>query len=205
MNTNHALDEVLERYVRRQLQPSEVESLEEHLFVCDSCRQRLDDTETFLAAAKEAAARVDSKGNFFLRPRFDLGRIAKPLFALAATAAITLFFVIPRPGTMTGDVQEAELHVSRGAETKAAATVRANTRLKLRIDVSELPAHRTYRVEIADASGEVVRKQVVQAPAATIDVTVDAPLSPGRYWVRLYSPPDSDELLREFGLDVAQP
>jgi hypothetical protein len=54
----HAADDTLERYAMWTLPGPEVESLEEHLLICAGCRDRLKDTDEYVAAVKAAAVRI---------------------------------------------------------------------------------------------------------------------------------------------------
>jgi len=58
----HATDDTLERYAMRTLPESACSTLEEHLLVCQSCRDRLEATEAYLAAMKLAAAKIRESG-----------------------------------------------------------------------------------------------------------------------------------------------
>ena len=54
----HIQVETLEKYCRDELSAKKCASLEEHLLICEGCRQRLVDTETFVAAMRGAAAQL---------------------------------------------------------------------------------------------------------------------------------------------------
>jgi hypothetical protein len=54
VSVEHATDDTLERYSMRTLPRPEVESLEEHLLICQPCRDRLKATDEFGAAMKAA-------------------------------------------------------------------------------------------------------------------------------------------------------
>jgi hypothetical protein len=55
---DHASDDDLERYAMRTLLEAELEPLEEHLLICAECRERLDETETYVAAMRAAAGEL---------------------------------------------------------------------------------------------------------------------------------------------------
>jgi predicted anti-sigma-YlaC factor YlaD len=54
----HASDDTLERIAMQTLPGSDVGPLEEHLLVCDECRDRLDAEMEFARAMRGAAAKV---------------------------------------------------------------------------------------------------------------------------------------------------
>lgn len=49
----HIDEEILDRYARRQLSPSEERDVEMHLLWCRDCQERANLTEAFIAAIKE--------------------------------------------------------------------------------------------------------------------------------------------------------
>jgi len=53
---HHASEDVLERFVMGTLSNGPGEQLEKHLLLCQSCRDRLNDTEEFVIATRTAAA-----------------------------------------------------------------------------------------------------------------------------------------------------
>jgi len=103
MAMNHALDEVLERYLFKQLPPDEVSALEEHFLLCDSCRQRLQETEDFVAATRIAARRLEDKPGFSFAGLFESIHWTRPAYAALAEGnpnAIVITPVAPLlPGT----------------------------------------------------------------------------------------------------------
>ena len=58
----HISEDALERYAMRTLPEPELAVLEEHLLICAECRQRLQATEQYVAAMREAAARMTASG-----------------------------------------------------------------------------------------------------------------------------------------------
>jgi hypothetical protein len=99
--------EIIERYVRDQLEPDERKAFEEHFFACDDCFEKLQATERFVAGIRDAAGR----GILEDRPSADYVRVPSSwrawMFpALAATSCATvilagitgwtLFFQVPK-------------------------------------------------------------------------------------------------------------
>jgi anti-sigma factor ChrR (cupin superfamily) len=58
----HVNDDTLERYAMWSLQSPESERLEEHLLICAECRDLLQSTNEYVAAMKEAAAKLRESG-----------------------------------------------------------------------------------------------------------------------------------------------
>jgi anti-sigma factor RsiW len=58
----HVSEDDLERYAMRFLPAPESEQLEEHLLVCQSCRDRLEATDRYVAAMKAAAGKIRESG-----------------------------------------------------------------------------------------------------------------------------------------------
>jgi anti-sigma factor RsiW len=54
----HVSEDDLERYAMRTLPAPESDRLEEHLLVCQSCRDRLKATDEYVAAMRSAAAKI---------------------------------------------------------------------------------------------------------------------------------------------------
>ena len=48
----HLSDDLLELYVMGRLDEPELAPLEEHLLICEECRNRLEGTETYIAAMR---------------------------------------------------------------------------------------------------------------------------------------------------------
>lgn len=48
----HISDDVLELYLMGRLTEMEMAPLEEHLLICEDCRNRLEEAETYLAAMR---------------------------------------------------------------------------------------------------------------------------------------------------------
>jgi hypothetical protein len=98
--------EIIERYVRNQLEPGERKSFEEHFFACDDCFQKLQATERFIAGIRDAASRGLLKDSASPEarsaPRWSawmfptLAATSAATVALAVIAAWTLLLQIPK-------------------------------------------------------------------------------------------------------------
>ena len=59
---DHPSDDDLEKYAMGKLPEAEGGPIEEHLLFCELCRERLDDTDEFVAAMKAALAKIRKSG-----------------------------------------------------------------------------------------------------------------------------------------------
>ncbi|HBY60920.1 MAG TPA: hypothetical protein DEH78_13945 [Solibacterales bacterium] len=193
-------EEALELYALGRLSPEMEEQFDEHLLVCHACQDRLEQTDSDIATMREMLAqRQPAAGGLqwwkHLIPSFTPRPVwagALALFALAAILVPQLPLFQPAP-------VDVALSVVRGTELNASAP--GGAPLRLRIDLTELPAHDRYRVEVVKAAGGVV----LSSEAARQDDHLLAScegMAGGSYWVRLYAPGTGGQLLREFGLTV---
>jgi CheY-like chemotaxis protein len=113
-----------------------------------------------------------------------------------ALVPLSLYQVSRRPAERPDTVN---LRAMRGLADEAGAD--AGKPLALNLDVSGLPQHDTYRIELVSAVGHVIWGKAV--PGQGLEVrTKSAALQPGVYFVRVYSPPG--ELLTEYALRVGK-
>ena len=94
---SHTGEDQLEEYLFERLSASDVASLEEHLLICASCREKMDATRDFVVHARAALKSMPwpetepmesrRRHRFFLRP------VAAPMWAItmAGLAAVALF------------------------------------------------------------------------------------------------------------------
>jgi len=205
---NHHVDEeVLERYSMGRLPEEVAAPVEEHLLVCETCQDRLEEVDAFVAAARAAARRLQQEpAGVWERTRewlSGLARIPKPIGALALATAAVLAVLVLQPWQGGGPAPAAPatvvLHSMRGADSVSAARAPAGVPLRLEIDLSELAERAPGSLEIVDSAGKSVWRASVSASTQRLEVTAEASLPAGRYWVRLYAAAEG-ELLREFAL-----
>jgi hypothetical protein len=187
----HADAEDLERYSIGASSLEENARIEEHLLICEDCRNELLATERFVGSMQAAARQWRRDG----AEGKDRGRTV-PFWipALAACALILLVVairVVPRQGTAVA-VSLAALRGS-GPGTIGPAGRELNLQPNL-TGLSEAPA---YRLEIVNQAGRPVRQATLVR--ARGEVTVPG-LGAGLYFVRLYVP--AGKLLREYGLEI---
>ena len=187
-----------------RLSELENERVEEHLLICHPCQDLLTATDEFIGAARvathELSLQSDRATELAVKrsePQSEkwwrkLFAIPTPMVAAAAFALIAFFVFIPRGS----QVSTVELQTLRGPEAPAVAP--ANATLNLRLSLRALESQGPLRVEIANASGQIVETMGADRTDGMAIAKAKA-LSTGLYWVRLYS---GDELLREYGLNV---
>lgn len=204
-NASHLDDEEIESYSGGKATKAQEEAWEEHLLLCETCRDRLEFSETF-ANAMEAAAALQVRDPRGIRePGWNLNRLfpAFPVFAALAAAALIVaaWFGLGkfRPGAFPGNSTPAvvTLYSVRGSEVVSAPAGRPIT---LHLDLTALPQTPKYRLEVVDAAGNSAWEEEVKVSSQFATASVPAQ-KPGSYFVRLYSP--AGELLREYALAIA--
>lgn len=204
----HARDGILEQYSLGTLPDAEVEKLEEHLLVCSACRDRLEETDAFVEAMRQAAlklqleppspwtGRLGSVARWFARP-------APKVAAVAAVLLLLLWAVRPwRAGAPdSGPAVSVLLQATRGGEALAGAHAPAGKPLLLTLDATGLAALPSYHLQIVDSHGAAVLESDIRPANGGLRFTTRK-LNPGSYWVRLSEPFPHGALLREFGLAV---
>ena len=97
--------EIIERYVRKQLAAEERRAFEEHFFGCEECFEKLQATERFVAGVRDAGSRGLLEGSSAdVTPARNWGAWVFPALAASSCAAValavlagwTLLFQMPR-------------------------------------------------------------------------------------------------------------
>lgn len=204
MNRSHESDDQLELYALDRLSEAEIKRVECHLMLCESCRDRLEETAAFAFAVREAlktqpeTARSKAPSGWlaWLPGSFEI--VFKPHFAMAAFAAVILatgvWFLSSRPdaGKLLAPVASLQVTALRGEmQTIPASKV-------LDLTLADSPsAGGPFRVEMVDANGDV---QWTGAPANGpngLSAHITKAVVPGVYFARLYDA--SGKLLHEYG------
>jgi len=212
----HVSERLLERYLAQQGSESEVEVVETHLLICDSCRGRLDELEDYRSVVRQGFALLASQpqkskapGWFRGLPAWSLPGSWPPwsqrdwlLIPAAAMLALAAFLVVPAMRREAGPV-DVSLTSERGGETQLVGAPQGRN-LQLRLDSSGLPDGQVW-VEIVDNNGNAITEQQALARSNQATIRV-ANLASGVYYARIYSSKgghlDSDRLLREFAFQV---
>ncbi len=189
---NQHLDEdQADDYSMGALSESEEALCEEHLLVCETCRQKVNETDQYVRAMKSAtreeAGSLRERGRaawFGLKPAW--------IFATAVLLLGSVSLLRYEPG---GSPAPVRLSALRGAQANPLAPAGKN--LLLVPDVRGLPQSAGYRVEVVDAEGQAVWSGSFAASGTQVP-----PQKPGIYFVRIRS--SNGELLREYGLEVSK-
>ena len=202
--TFHESDERLELYALDRLSDSDVIRIEEHLLICDSCRDRLDDAANFAVPLRDELrknpvphrSRQSSGVMDWLRGQFQTW--AKPQFALTGALAMVLIGVaIFRPGNSPlVPLATLQLTAMRGADVKSVGPAR-----ELDLTFGDAPVTGgALNVEIVDAGGGPVWQGASRPEAGGIHARIAKALPPGDYFARLYDSPG--HLVHEYAFRV---
>jgi hypothetical protein len=121
-------EEIVERYVRKQLAEEERKAFEEHFFGCDDCFEKLQATERFVAGMRDAARRGMLAGD--VEDSVSAWRIGSwliPAFGVSACAALML-------AAMTGWLYFVQLPKLRGQLSQSAAELRAQQQARAALE-----------------------------------------------------------------------
>lgn len=196
----HESDERLELYALNRLSDSDVIRIEEHLLVCDLCRDRLDETADFAFAIRDELknnpAHVREPRDWFswLKKGF------RPQFALAGALALALLaLVVFRSGRgPIAPMATLRLTAIRGAEFQEVAPSR-----KLDLIFADAPAGAgSMKVEVVDVGGALVWQGTAQAGNGGAGVEIPKELARGEYYARLSDSPE--HLLHEYMFRVTK-
>jgi hypothetical protein len=190
---HHVDDEDLERYSMGTISPESSVLVEEHLLMCEACRDRLRETDSYLPDVRGASAQwrrdqrtVDGRG--WRWPAWH------PAFA-AAACGLVLMVIALRMVRSHGPAVAVSLSALRGIGAGSSAP--AGRDLDLHPDLTGLSEAPSYRLEIVDQTGRPVREGTLVRAQFGIKVPG---LDAGLYFVRVYLP--AGELLREYGLQI---
>ena len=194
----HLQAEELELYCLGGLTEVRCARLEEHLLLCEICRDCLTETESYVAVMRQASRQWSAEhveapaaAVIAIRPWRESwpGRLAPMLVAALLVVCAAVWF--GRHSRVPAPPFAIELTAVRGA---APGPAPAGYPLLLELDLTGLSEGRPFAGEVVDASGRRVAEFPVGAPALL------KALAPGGYFVRIYK--SSGELLREYALTV---
>lgn len=201
---DHLSEDVLERYVLRNVSGEERELVECHILGCEECIARLEDLDGYVAAFKVASKELAWETHSYsqIEPNWRMHRFTPGKLAWAAVFALLLVSLLPRFVTKGPAAIPLRVNVSawRGVDVATVATGRA---LDVQLNSTDLPAG-TVLIQLVDARG----KELWRGPASVRDESVKVVLPAlsrrDNYFVRLYSVSSHGnaygDLLREFGL-----
>lgn len=189
-------EEEIEHYTTGDIPEEECARVEEHLLICEECRQRVETDDLYVHAMRGAAAEWRGRPPVEQRAPRHTGWWW-PRLVPAMLAAALLALVVWQAGRgleRRAPVFAVSLAAVRGSNPAAQAP--AGRPLDLELDLNALPAFDAYGVQVVDGVGNRVWQGSVSSGAACRI----APLSAGTYFVRVSSP--SGELLREYALET---
>lgn len=190
--TNGHLDaEELDEYSLGKTPESDAHRIEEHLLLCDGCRQRLDRNDSYVRTMRQASARVRQE------PAPENWLRSANLFRFMALAAAIVIFVVASIWALRSNRLAHQPAVVIALEANRSAGIEAKlpvgAPLVLQPDLQGLAPSPSYWLEMVDGEGRAVWSGVY--PPGNVP-----PQPPGTYFVRLYS--SAGELLREYGLTL---
>jgi predicted anti-sigma-YlaC factor YlaD len=197
-NNQHAAETDLEGYSMQTLSLEASARVEQHLLICETCRGRLGEADTYVAAMKNAAQYLprQERASEPSAPRWRW-RWPHLIPAVAVAASIGIAVVaLPFNRHATPAPFAVSLQTMRGPQHSQAPSRRP---LTLQLDLTGLAASPTYRIEMVDQSGNRVWQGVIANPVSAASVTAP-PQKRGMYFVRVALP--SGETLREYGLEI---
>lgn len=189
-------EEEIERYSMGAMPEEVIAPFEEHLLICESCQLRLAQSDAYVAAMRQASARLRAEPPKHGLPWLRFPRLV-PALAGMAVALLAAGLWLGRVDMGEAHPFAVDLEATRGSALEAKAP--AGRWLLLRLDLANLPASSQYRLEMVDRFGGRVWQGSVAARGSKAGFKVPGK-QPGIYFVRVYRP--SGELLREYGLEV---
>jgi hypothetical protein len=139
LKQDHMTDqELIERYVRRQLSTEDAAALEEHLFQCDQCFEQVQSTEKFVDGVRYAARKgwldAPREAQRWLFPAFGLAA-AGLLVAIAALSWLLLIRTPAREAMLAGALATVQAQQQRLTELdrRAALDLRAEANVPVAI------------------------------------------------------------------------
>jgi len=191
--TSHQPDDRLELYALGRLPEADLAIVEEHLLVCTSCQERLDELELFAIAMRQAIAAepaVQERSGWFVWLR---GTLRPQLIWAVGFAAIILTAVLYlHPGRNVAPLASLDLASVRGAVQEVREARETD------LTLTDAPYQSGLRAEVVDYKGEQVWSG--QPTAGSGQIRIARQLTPGSYFVRLFD--ESGKLMHEYGFNV---
>jgi hypothetical protein len=199
-NDVHPNGDDLENCLLNRVSEQERQTIEEHLLICDPCRDALQDIHATLLARNQALEELEREQPVRSRKWVRFG-FPTPAYAACGAAVIALmsWTYLARTGAPIPESQ-VTLAATRSGAASQSDYARAGSRVTLKLDTTSLPAAERYLVEVVDLSGTRIWSGEVPARTPALTVRLTKPVPAGRYWVRLND--TAGVPLREFDLPV---
>lgn len=178
----HSTADELELYALARMTNSEFAGLEEHLLICATCRGRLDEVEAYVTGMREvleADAGGDEDSGWDL-----LNWLRRPAVAMTIglVALVTAMALLSR-GPAKVLPFSAMLIPAAGGGMPIAPPAR-----ELDVTINDgLRDSGPFRVEVLNPAGQTVWNGLAAADERGIEVKVQQRMTPGDYFLRLYS------------------
>jgi hypothetical protein len=197
----HEPDDRLELYALDRLSEPDVIRIEEHLLVCENCRQQLERIAEFAFTVQDVLNRHPEFAKKQAREPWWSVKFLGPRFVLAACAGLFLcgaaFLISTRTGAPGSSAALASLQLT--ALRGELQTVSAARELDLRL--TDAPASGApFRLEIVDAAGSAQWRGTPRAAADGLHFRIVKAFPAGTYFTRLYDA--SGKLIHEYGFRV---
>src|ERR1039457_843094 len=189
----HVDAEDLERYSMGTSPPEATSFIEEHLLTCDSCRNRLRETDAYLLAMRTSSEQLRRDEKAAKRREWRI----PAWFPVMATVACGIVLVVATPRFIRPPGPAVAVSLTALRSDGAGNSAPSGRELMLRPDLTGLAEDSSYRLEIVDQTGHTVRQGTLTRAQNEIQVRG---LGAGLYFVRVYLP--AGELLREYGLRI---
>jgi hypothetical protein len=192
-------DDRLELYALGRLPAPEVENVEEHLLICDFCRDRLDELAAFAFSAREALKEAPPNTvSSVWRKWFPNTGIWRLSLAMAATAAVLMLAIgMYRVQQREPLAPVAALHLT--AVRSALIPVAAPSR---ELDIDFTDARDAAQVIVLNAQGSTVWTGVVIHGPTDTRVRIQTALPEGEYFARAYA--GDGTIIYEYAFRIAR-
>ena len=138
----HPSDELLEEYFFHRLEEARVAEIEEHLLICEVCRNAVQELDAFILTMKAESARPAISQPRSLPVANRIGVAATVAFLLVA---LVVFRTRPLDNSAPAEVMLSSI---RGLESRAEAP--AGKPLQLNIEAPDLVSGQAYRIALPE-------------------------------------------------------
>ena len=167
--------------------------IEEHLLTCDSCRNRLQETDAYLLAMRTSSQQLRRDEKAATRREWRI----PAWFPVMATVACGIVLVVATPRFIRPPEPAVAVSLTTWRSDGAGNSAPSGRELMLHPDLTGLSEDSSYRLEIVNRTGHTVRQGTLTRAQEGIQVRG---LGAGLYFVRVYLP--AGELRREYGLEI---
>ncbi len=191
----HLSEEQLEQYIQRRMDTPDLDSTEEHLFICSVCRERLEETENYITGLKEALrerplaapARASGWFDWLRRPAFSM--------AIGFAALILIVAVFSNSRNKFAPSASLVLTAVRGE------TPQTTPAQQFDLTLSDSPKEGgPFKVDVVTANGGSVWSGLAVPGPNGMVINEPRALDAGDYFVRLSAP--DGRIVREYGFRV---